>query len=335
MIKDLMLKVIFIPLLGVLLPYLSGIITYANYSFLSLILYNIYCLFISFLIWQGCNWIHYKLRLFYASLSGTLFKILTICSISVWYTACIGTLSLAIWFSITTETFTWASSLRFLSFCAIAAILFTLVYEILYLSKEREIDSRIVDVLDKERVHAELQILSKEMDPHFLFNSLTALNYLIKNNPEQAYTFNNRLATVYKYFLVNKNKELIFLKEELDFVDNYFYLLHIRHENKLELYKNIPKENEQLLLPPFALQILVENAVKHNDFTEQHPLIVHIKKEEKFLEISNNIMAKTSSVSSTGIGLSNLNARYKILFKKNIIIRKTKESYIVKLPLTT
>ncbi len=333
MIKDLMLKIIFIPLLGVLLPLLSGIIRYSNHSFTSLLLYNLYCIFISILIWQGCNWIHFKLRLFYSSIPGILLKTFTICSISAVYTACISSLSLMVWYAISTEIFTWASSLRFITFCTIAAILITLIYEILYLSKEREIDSQLVDLLDKERVHAELQALSKEMDPHFLFNSLTALNYLIKKNPEQAYIFNNRLATVYKYFLVNKNKELILLKEELDFVDSYFYLLRIRHENKLELHKSLPEENESLLLPPFALQILVENAIKHNDFTEQQPLVIHIKKEEKFLEVSNNLMAKTSAANSTGIGLSNLNARYKILFQKKIIIKTTRENYIVRLPL--
>ena len=132
-----------------------------------------------------------------------------------------------------TDRFNWNSLLRCNIICALAIILFTLVYEILFLNKERELDSKIVRRLDRERSRADLEALNNELDPHFIFNSLNTLNHLILNNPQQAYLFNNKLAQVYKYFLINKNNELISLSDELEFIDSYFFLLQMRHDDKL------------------------------------------------------------------------------------------------------
>jgi two-component system LytT family sensor kinase len=212
-------------------------------------------------------------------------------------------------------------------------IIFTLVYEILFLTKEREIDTKIVTQLDRERSQAELQALTNEMDPHFIFNSLNTLNHLIVNEPEQAYLFNNRLAQVYKYFLLNKTRELISLKEELEFIESYFYLLQIRHDNKLLLTKELNEKSGVVMIPPCSLQILVENAIKHNEFTADKPLKIKISLNDHYLKVSNPIKPKPYAVNSTGIGLKNLRSRYKILFNQDITIESSRENFVVKLPL--
>jgi two-component system, LytTR family, sensor kinase len=178
-------------------------------------------------------------------------------------------------------------------------------------------------------------VLTNEMDPHFIFNSLNTLNHLILNQPEQAHMFNNRLAQVYKYFLINKNKELIPLKDELEFIEDYFYLLQIRHENKLILHTSLDDKSGKVMLPPCSLQILVENAIKHNEFSEANPLVIKVCANEHYLQVSNNIKPKLYAVNSTGIGLKNLSSRYKILFRKDITISTSHENFIVKLPLIT
>ncbi len=267
MIKDLLLKTIFIPLLGISLPLVAGIITYADYSVFELIVANIFFILTSFSIWKGCNWIHIKLRPLYRPISNPFSKIAVVCFVSALYGACAGGLSSMVWMQLSKEAFSWAGIYKFIAACVAAVILFTLVYEILFLSKERELDTKIVDQLDKELTQAELQALTNEMDPHFIFNSLNTLNHLIINEPEKAHLFNNRLARVYKYFLINKNKELISLKDELEFIESYFYLLQIRHDNKLQLQTPGDDESNNVLLPPCSLQILVENAIKHNEFT--------------------------------------------------------------------
>src|SRR5205085_6620812 len=122
------------------------------------------------------------------------------------------------WIKMSREVFSWLPLYKFVAVCIAAVIIFTLIYEILFLNKEREIDTKIVDQLDRERSQAELQALTNEMDPHFIFNSLNTLNHLIVNQPKQAHLFNNKLAQVYKYFLLNKTRELIPLKDEMEFI---------------------------------------------------------------------------------------------------------------------
>jgi len=335
MIKDLLLKIIFIPTLGVGLPLISSLINYKNYSPLELLAANVFFILTSFSIWKGCNWIHIKLRPLYRPISNPFNKIGAVCLVSALYGACTGGLSSFVWLKISREPFSWMSVYRFLAACVAAVIIFTLIYEILFLSKERELDTKIVDQLDKELSQVELQVLTNEMDPHFIFNSLNTLNHLILNQPRQAHLFNNRLAQVYKYFLINKNKDLIPLKDELEFIEDYFYLLQIRHENKLDLQTSLDDKSRQVMIPPCSLQILIENAIKHNEFSETNPLHIKVYVNDHYLQVSNNIKPKLYAVNSTGIGLKNLNSRYKILFKKDITISTSHENFIVKLPLIT
>ena len=333
MIKDLLLKIIFIPVLGIGLPPVSGIIDYSRYSLFELIAANLFFILTSFTIWKGCNWIHIKLRPLYRPISSPFSKIAAVCLVSATYGACTGGLSSLVWLEISREPFSWMGIYKFITACVAAVIIFTLVYEILFLSKERELDTKIVDQLDKELSQAELQVLSNEMDPHFIFNSLNTLNHLILNQPGQAHLFNNRLAQVYKYFLLNKNKELISLADELEFIEDYFYLLQIRHDNKLQLQTSVDAKSSKVMIPPCSLQLLVENAIKHNEFSEANPLLIKVTINEHYVQVSNNIKPKLYAVNSTGIGLKNLSSRYKILFRKDITISTSHENFIVKLPL--
>ena len=333
MIKDALLKIIFIPLLGIGLPVISGIITYEQYSLAELIAANLFFILTSFVIWAGCNWVHVTLRPLYSPLSKLFSKIATICFASALYAACIGGLSTFIWMKISRETFSWNAVYKFIAVCMAAVIIFTLIYEILFLSKERELDTKIVDQLDKERSQAELQALTNEMDPHFIFNSLNTLNHLIVNKPQQAHLFNNKLAQVYKYFLINKTRELIPVKDEMEFIDDYFFLLQIRHDGKLHLHVNLDEENTRAMIPPCALQVLIENAIKHNEFSEDNPLHINISMNGQHIRVTNNAKPKPYSINSTGIGLKNLSSRYRIISKKNIEIEKGRDCFTVKLPL--
>jgi sensor histidine kinase YesM len=333
MIKDARLRTIFIPLLGITLPVISGTVTYELYSVPELILVNLFFILTSLLIWTGSNWMHGKIRVLYAPQSNPFSKIATVCFAEGVYGASIGGLAVFCWLSFSRESFHWMTVYKFVSVCVLAVIVFTLVYEILFLSKERELDNRIVLQLDRERSQAELQALTNELDPHFIFNSLNTLNHLIINSPEQAHRFNNKLAQVYKYFLINRVRELISLKDELEFIDDYFFLLQIRHDGKLQLKTDLGEDNNLVMIPPCALQILMENAIKHNEFTDANPLLIKIAMNGHFLKVSNNIKPKPYSVNSTGIGLKNLSSRYKIICHKDIVIEKTRDNYTVKLPL--
>ena len=334
MIRDRYLRIFFIPLLGIMIPVVSGIITYSFYSPAEIIGANAFFILTSFCIWRGSNWIHLKLRNLFRFGGNPFPKIASLCGICLLYGGSLGSISTMLWYYVSRNQFSWYGLLRFNILCAFAIILFTLVYEILFLNKERELDSKIVKQLDRERSHAELEALRNELDPHFIFNSLNTLNHLILNNPQQAYSFNNKLAQVYKYFLVNKHNELISLSEELDFIGSYFFLLQIRHDDKLHLQTDMNgQEGRVIMIPPLALQILVENAIKHNEFNHDNPLEIKIMMNNEFLKVSNNMKPKPYLVNSTGIGLKNLSSRYKLLCNKDIIIESTEKTFTVKLPL--
>jgi LytS/YehU family sensor histidine kinase len=121
----------------------------------------------------------------------------------------------------------------------------------------------------------------------------------------------------------------------MEFIENYFYLLQIRHEGKLQLQAELNEENNKAMIPPCAVQVLIENAIKHNEFTDDNPLLIKISMNGQYIRVSNNAKPKPYAVSSTGIGLKNLSSRYKIIAGKNIQVEKGRESFTVKLPLIT
>lgn len=333
MIKDAHLRIIFIPVLGISLPLISGTISYNLYTVPELVFINLFFILVSMSIWYGSSWMHAKIRGLFLPQFNPLTKLATIVFSEGLYGACVGGVAILLWMKLSRETFDWNSILLFAVLCVLAVVIFSLTYEILYLSKERELDDRRVRKLRRERSQAELHALSRELDPHFIFNSLNALNHLIVNNQDLAYQFNNKLAQVYKYFLINRNRDLISLEEELEFMENYFFLLQIRHDNKLQLHACLGEDQKKTLVPPCALQILLENAIKHNEFNDNNPLQVKIAMNGHYLNISNNVKPKLYAVSSTGIGLKNLSSRYKILCQKDIVIERSPENFLVKLPL--
>ena len=333
MIKDAHLRVFFIPLLGIGLPLISGIINYNKYSFPELLVANLLFITTSLAIWVGCKWIHSKIRLLYAPLSNPFAKLAMVSFVSAIYGACVGCLSTLVWMQFSRDGFNWEGLWKFTILCVLAVLVFTLLYEILYLTRERVLDSQMVRQLDRERSKAKLQALTTELDPHFIFNSLNAMNHLILNNPLQAHQFNNKLAQVYKYILINRNRELITLEDELEFIESYFFLLQIRHDDKLQMRSELGDNYKHLKIPPCALQILMENAIKHNEFTDANPLQIKIAMNGQYLKVSNNVKPKPYSVSSTGIGLKNLSSRYKIICQKDIVIENNHTDFTVKLPL--
>jgi sensor histidine kinase YesM len=335
MIKDFLLKLIFIPLLGIVLPLTAGIISYAYYTTFELIAAHCFFILTSFVIWAGCLWLHSKLRVLYTEQHKPAYKLLSVCAVSALYAASIGGLSVIGWMNLSYETFSWTPIYNFVAVCVFVVILFTLAYEILFLNKERELDSKIVQIMDQERSQATLQALRSELDPHFIFNSLNTLNYLIAHDAPQALLFNNRLAQVYKYILVNRNKELVSLTDEIEFIDNYFFLLQIRHENKLAMVKDMQVDTDSFFIPPCALQLLVENSIKHNDFSQEHPLEINITISGLLLKVRNTSSPRKYKSYSTGVGLKNLRSRYRIICHKNIQVEQTSDHFIVTLPLIT
>ena len=204
------------------------------------------------------------------------------------------------------------------------------------LSKERVLDTKIVDQLDKERSFAELSVLNNELDPHFMFNSLLTLSQLITADVTKAQLFIDKLSRVYKYILLNKERELISLQKELVFIGDYFFLLQIRHDNKLKLeldFRDTDQHKNMVL--PCSLQVLVENAIKHNEFSESNPLHISVQSNGEYIKVSNRVRPRSYPENSTRIGLRNLSQRYRLICNRDITIERQKTLFTVKLPLIT
>ena len=186
------------------------------------------------------------------------------------------------------------------------------------------------DRLEKEKLRAELFYLKEIVNPHFLFNSLNSLSALIHENPQQAERFLDELTKVYRYLLRNNESELTPLATEIRFIQSYIHLLRTRYGNSIQFELNIDTKKENYLLPPLTLQLLVENAVKHNRLMKEMPLRIQIyNRSGNELVISNSILKKDTPVDSTKVGLQNINAKYRLLNQPGLRIEKNDETFSV------
>ncbi|SFD61905.1 Histidine kinase [Chitinophaga sp. CF118] len=208
------------------------------------------------------------------------------------------------------------------------------------------IELKIVDILRHARskemenarlrnahLKAELGLLKGQLQPHFFFNALSSLSGVVREDPTQAQYYINQLSKVYRYSLQKNDNNLVSLKEELNAVQSYVALLKMRHEKGFQMDVAVKEEELHFLLPHMSLQPLIENASKHNIITVSRPLQIRIGVKDGWLLIENNLQPVTFPEPGTGIGLANLNERYKILMQKEIIIIKEDGKFIVKLPL--
>ncbi len=186
---------------------------------------------------------------------------------------------------------------------------------------------------EKERILARFETLKNQVNPHFLFNSLNVLSSLVHEDPDLAESFIAKLTRVYRYVLDLKEETLVPLSRELDFVNSYFFLQQIRFGNNLQLYIEVGEDHKKQLLPPLSLQLLMENAVKHNIISKEYPLKIELFVRGEELVIKNNFQPRSEKVHSTGIGLSNLRERYRLLTEKQPSFDRENDYYVARIPL--
>lgn len=186
----------------------------------------------------------------------------------------------------------------------------------------------------KESIKAELETLKNHLDPHFLFNNLNILSSLISKDQKLSQAYLEKFAEVYRIILQSSSEELVALKQELDFISAYMYLLEIRFEDTIQLEVNIKPESLQFYLPPLTLQMLLENAIKHNVISEIRPLKISIEYRDMYLVIKNNRQEKkVEARNSSKSGLKNIRRRYSYFTNKKVEVIVNEQSYIVKVPL--
>lgn len=216
----------------------------------------------------------------------------------------------------------------------VCVIFVTNVYEKALFTKQSDREKVKLEQLERGKVQAELEALKNQIDPHFMFNALNNLSYLIDHDSKRAQKFINNLAEVYRYILRSKNKDLVLLQEELSFLESYRSLLELRYGTafKMELKLNgLPLSD--YLLPPVSIMVAVENAVKHNEISKRNQLILHVECKDYALRFTNKISHRKFIKDSTKTGLENLNERFKRLSGKEIQIENNTGYFCLTLPL--
>lgn len=292
-------------------------------------------IFICFIFWQGVYFIISSFRHRYPKIRQTGRR-LKLTSLFVSLYILIADLSFRMVFNYFYPELMWdieSYPIHFLQNLFIS-ILVAMIYELTYFYARWNQSNLEAEKLKTEQIVTQLESLKNQISPHFLFNSLNTLAAIIPENQDQAVRFTEKLSEVYRYILQYKDKELVTLRTELDFIRSYLFLLQIRYPYNLEVSYNIAESAMNNHIAPLTLQILVENAVKHNVISKSEPLHIEIyTNEEGRVVVENRLNLKTLALNSTKTGLENIRKRYHYLSEKSVEIIQNQHIFQVSVPL--
>lgn len=347
-VRDKWFRVLIILLPFLLVLYTNEVCIYADRPRILRTLVSLACII---LVCEGSRYLIYNSRRWKQPLFRAPFRFWSVIAIGLAYTVICLAISTVLRMAIVSGkvdmTFRVASAVTINSnkvvvglwgysfFNAIFIFFFLLAgFETLYHYAKLRYTEKENEQLEKEKLRAELNQLKGIVNPHFLFNNLNSLSSLIGENPIRAEAFLDELTKVFRYLLKNNQAELTTLGQELQFIQSYYHLLQTRYGSGISLTVRVDKKYEEWLLPPLTLQLLIENAVKHNSLQKENPLEIELTLTTgNRLMIQNTIVKRESSVESMGFGLQNINTRYKMLQLPEITIQKDDQYFTVIIPL--
>ncbi len=216
----------------------------------------------------------------------------------------------------------------------ILEVIFTVLISQIYRQFFRNYQMKMTnEQLLKANVESSYEALKNQVNPHFLFNSFNTLSSLILNDQSKAVEYVNNMSDVFRYVLESSKKDRVTVEEEIRFIAAYSQMLKGRYGEKLQFEIRIAPESEQFLLPPMAVQILIENAVKHNVISKSRHLHISVFAEGPELTVSNNLQEKKVKEPSTGLGLYNLDCRCRYMTRKELVVKRTENDFSVTIPL--
>jgi len=187
--------------------------------------------------------------------------------------------------------------------------------------------------LKKESIEAQFETLHNQVNPHFMFNCFNVLSNLVYKDPDTSSQFIAQLSNVYRYLLQSQQKKVVALQEELSFIESYLYLLKMRYGDNLIIEKKLDSETENFYVAPASLQMLIENAIKHNIVSKNNPLTIKLYSKNGSIVVSNNLQEKEFKEESTHRGLQNIQSRYRLLSDETVLIEKLTSEFKVTIPL--
>jgi sensor histidine kinase YesM len=334
-LNDKLIRLIGIPFFGIAIPNLAGLfgsLTFSDWKYWGGYLYFIG---LAAMIWQGNRYLLFRTRQRFTWFDKPIEKLVLLLINNLFYTSPLTVAWLCVWYRYAGfSTVKWDVIQVVVLINVICVLFVTHVYETVFMVKEQQGEQLRNAQLQQAKAEAELEALKNQIDPHFMFNSLNSLSYLISTDSKKASLFTDNLAEVYRYILMQKESTLVMLGDELDFTHKYTELLDLRFGNAIKFKKHFNGSlDKEFLIPPTSVFVALENAVKHNELTEQHPLQIDILLIDSQLIIRNKIRVKRNLQHSSGIGLKNLNERFRIITGKEIESGRSDDYFEVKLPL--
>jgi LytS/YehU family sensor histidine kinase len=234
--------------------------------------------------------------------------------------------------TISYTNFNWPSFIAAVTVPVYIAIIITVTVTSWYFLMAWRQAAVNAEKLKRENLQAQYDALKSQVNPHFLFNSFNVLTDLVYVDQDLAAQFIGQLSKVFRYVLESSKKELVPLTTELQFLQSYVFLLNIRFGENLKVkWADFPEQGAYIV--PLSLQMLVENAIKHNVVSSEEPLAIEVAFEDGSVKVSNNLQRRNMVESSTGLGLANIIARYEHLSGKQVIVEENSRQFIVKIPL--
>lgn len=335
-LNDRTIRLIGIPFFGIAIPNFTGLFGPLGVHDLFYWLGYVHFIVLATLIWHGNRYLLFRTRKRFTWFDKPIEKLILLFINNIFFTSPLTIAWLCLWYRFAGFPAVKWDNIVVVTLMNVICVLFvTHVYETVFMVKEQQGEQLRNAQLSKAKAEAELEALKNQIDPHFMFNSLNSLSYLIDSDTSKAKLFTENLADVYRYILSQKDRSLVVLEDEFDFMDKYVQLLRLRFGNALELKRHFNGTTEkEYLIPPISAFVAIENAVKHNEISEQTPLQINLYVDNLRLTIHNRLQPKRSIQHSSHIGLKNLDERFKILIGKGIEVTKESGSFQVILPLT-
>ncbi|CAN5759543.1 hypothetical protein BH10BAC3_BH10BAC3_42730 [soil metagenome] len=325
-----------IPILGLTIPLLTGLLEPQQFSNTYLLVQYALFVIIAELIYKGNMYFLQLPGLLYKAIKMPFAKLLIISfMVNIVYSGTLAAASLSTWNLYIVKKEAFSNTVVITTLVILVFVLFiNNLYQLNFLRAQQKQSMEKMVLLDNAKKQAELQSLNSELDPHFLYNALTSLSYLIQKNPWEADQHNARLSSLYRYVLKNKCSAFVPLLQEIDFCKEYFSLQQLRFGNAVAL--QVINGDENLLqkrIPPLAVQSLVENALKHNQFSEQQPLLVQVHIGKENILVTNKLNPAPYANTTSGTGLNNLNKRLLLLIEKPLRVERSNNYFSVSIPL--
>lgn len=324
-------RVVFVPVVGLAVSHAAGLYVGVPWWTARFWAASGYFVLVSLVLWEGNRFGWFRLRGKPDWAVAPRQRFVVVISATLLYTAptCLG--MLWGWFLINGIEPPWPAIGYATLLSSFAAAFIVHIYETVDLIKQRAKERVTREKLENAKALAELAMLKSHIGPHFMFNCLNTLAGLIETSPERATEFTTALASVYRYILENRNVELVPLEREIEFLANYHALLQLRFGNAIQM--TIPHLTEGAQIPPVSLQVLLENAAKHNDFSPESPLPVVLRVEDDRILMRNPIREARPSNNGPGLGLESLDHRCRLVMGRGIEVDSSNGHFSVHVPL--